>query len=283
MEIKQRGSALGYKIILFIYRICGYRFVVFILNFVALYYVIFTPSIKKLIKNYYEHQGTDFNNKVYFNHIKMFSLSIFDRFVSRINPNDLSFKTEGLDAMEELKDGGIVLFSHVGSWASAAHCLKDELQTMHIVMRENIKEDIKKVEKDTKRDNEENVRIIDLNQGAISANIQIANALINKELVALMVDRIVDDRQAVEVEFFKSKVKINKTPFDIAKRLKKPIVAIFVMNKGIKEYNLTLHIIDGKDIEEMAQNYINVLEIILNKYPNQWYNFYDFFKEGILK
>ena len=278
MEIKQRGNAFGYKILLILYKTIGYSFVVFILNFVVLYYTLFYPSIKKSLRSYYEYQGLDFTYKIYFTHIKMFAISIFDRFVSRIRPSDLSFDRHNLDVLKVLDNGGIILLSHVGSWATAAHCLGYRLPTMNIVMRENTKEKIKQVEHSNEKHNDDIVKIIDLNQGGIVANIQIANALMAKELIAMMADRVVDSSKVVEVEFFGAKVKINKNPFDIAKRMNKPAVAIFVINKDLKKYDLFFNEIKGDTLQEMAQNYMKVLENILRENPMQWYNFYDFFK-----
>ena len=53
MEVKQRGNALGHKIILTVYKILGYKFVAFILNFVSIYYVLFSQSTKKSLQSYY--------------------------------------------------------------------------------------------------------------------------------------------------------------------------------------------------------------------------------------
>jgi len=280
LEIKQRGTALGHNIILFMYKTLGYTFVAFILNFVALYYVLFTPKVKKSLKSYYQHQGLEFTNKTYFEHIKNFALSIFDRFVSRIKQDEFLFERFNVEVIDELQDGGVVLLSHVGSWATASNILVNKFPIMNIVMRESTKEDINKVEENSKRFNSELIKIIDLNKGAIAANIQIANALMDKELVALMADRVVDVKQSVEVEFFGSLVKINKNPFDIALRLKKPLATIFVMSTGLKKYNISLHIIDEDSIQNMAQSYATLLEKTMVKYPTQWYNFYDFFQES---
>jgi len=282
MGVKQYGNALGHKIIIGIYTLLGYRFVAFILNFVALYYVLFTPSVKESLKSYYEHLGIKLTHRVYFNHIKLFALSIFDRFISRIKPEELSFVRENREDFMALKDGGIVLLSHIGGWATAAHSLKAEIPPMHIVMRESTKEDINKVEKDYKRENESGVKIIDLNQGPIAANIQIANALMNKEVVAMMADRVVDASKTIEVEFLGSKVKINKNPFDIAFRFKKVLVATFVINVAVKEYKLIFEKIEieNKSLDEIAQEYMNILTNIIKIYPNQWYNFYDFFNQS---
>lgn len=280
MEIKQYGSALGHKIILALYTLLGYKFVSFILNFVALYYVAFTPATKKSLKSYYDHVGLQLTYVAYFRHIKMFSLSIFDRFVSRIKPSELAFIRENREMFLSLNDGGgIVLLSHVGGWATAAHSLKADIPPMHIVMHEATKKQISEVENSKQRQNESGVQIIDLGKGAIAANVQIANALINKEVVAMMADRVTDKSKVIEVNFLGSVVKINKNPFDIAYRFKKNLVATFVISTKEKEYKLIFEKIqlDSKTLEEIAQEYMDILENIVKKHPNQWYNFYDFF------
>ena len=282
MEVKQRGSALGHRIILFIYKLMGYSFVAFLLNFVALYYVVFTQSIRDNLRSYYKHQGIELTNIVYFKHIKSFAFSIFDRFISRIHPDSLEFKRYNIEIISLLQDGGIILQSHVGSWASALHVLGKKFPPMNIVMRESTKEDINRVEESTELKNKTIVKFIDLNKGGLVANIQIANALINKELVAMMADRVVDKNQVVNVEFFGSKVGINRNPFEIASKVKKPVVAIFVINTQIKKYDLSLHQIDLDTVDKMAQSYACILESIMRKHPNQWYNFYDFFKEAVV-
>ena len=279
MAIKQYGNALGHKIILSIYNVLGYGFVSFILNFVALYYVAFTPSVKKSLESYYERLGVKLTYGVYFKHIKLFALSIFDRFVSRIKPDELSFERENRESFLSLRDGGIVLLSHIGGWATAAHSMQADIPAMNIVTREATKNEISELEKSQQRQNETKVKIIDLNQGAIAANVQIGNALMNKEVIAMMADRVADPKKVVEVEFLGSKVEINKNPFDIAFRFKKTLVATFVVLTRERHYKLIFETIDidGKSLEEIAQEYMNILEEIIKKHPNQWYNFYDFF------
>ncbi len=280
MEIKQYGSALGHKIILSLYNLLGYKFVSFILNFVALYYVVFTHSTKKSLKSYYEHLGLKLTYLTYFIHIKMFALSIFDRFVSRIKPDELTFTRENREAFLSLNDGGgVVLLSHIGGWATAANILTVDIPVMHIVMNESTKKEISDIENAKQRGNETGVRIIDLNKGAISANVQIANALINNEVVAMMADRVTDKSKVLQVKFLGAIVNINKNPFDIAYRLKKNIITAFVVNTKEREYALIFNKIDinNKTLEEVAREYANILEDIVKKHPNQWYNFYDFF------
>ena len=282
MEVKQRGSALGHKIILFIYKVLGYKFVAFILNFVSIYYVIFSQSTKKSLQSYYDHLGLELTNYVFFQHIKLFAFSIFDRFVSRMKPDELTLvKDDRQVGLSIIESGGIMLFSHFGSWAVASHSLSDNKSKVHVVMRETTKQGITQVESDTTRTNKNGVNIIDLNKGAIAANIQIANAIMNKEIVAMMADRVTDDSKTIDVVFLNDTVRINKNPFVIAKKLNTPIVAIFVVNIGVAKYNIKFKEVQtlDKTPQEIAQNYMNILEIMVKKHPKQWYNFHDFFKQ----
>ena len=282
MEVKQRGSAVGHKVILFIYKILGYKFVAFILNFVSIYYVIFSQSTKKSLQSYYDHLNIELTNYVFFQHIKLFAFSIFDRFVSRINPDELTLVKDNRIIFKSMFDtGGIVLFSHFGSWAVASHSLSDNTSKVHVVMKETTKQEINKVENDTNRTNASGVNIIDLNQGAIVANIQIANAIMNKEIVAMMADRVTNESKILKVNFLNDSVNINKNPFDVAKRLSTPIIAMFVIRIGLAKYNIKFEEVQTKDktVQEIAQNYMTILESMVKKNPKQWYNFHDFFKQ----
>ncbi len=282
MEIKQYGSIIGTKIILLFYKIFGYKIPAFMVNFIALYYTITTTSVKKDLQSYYDHLGIKLDLKQYYKHIRFFSFSIFDRFISRTNPSDIKIDKVNSKAFYKLSNGGIVLLSHFGGWAIAANALQDDkLPTVNIVMKESTKEDLKKVEKKEIRNNEKHVHIIDLNKGGINAYIKIANTLMGGEIIAFMADRVVDPTKIVTVKFLNVKINLNKSPFDIAIKTKKPIMAIFIVNIGLQHYKLMVIDIhsENKTVESLAQIYANTLEKLIKKYPEQWYNFYDFFKQ----
>ena len=282
MGIKQYGNVLGHKIIIALYKVLGYKVVSFILNFVAFYYALFTPSVRKSLESYYERVGVALTFFTYFKHIRYFAHSIFDRFISRIAVGEITFIRENSEAFISMQEGGVALLSHVGGWATAAHSLDAKIPPMHMVMREEQQEKIKRLEREKKHSNESGVKIIDLNDGAIAANIQIANVIMNKEIVAMMTDRIADASKTVEVTFLGSKVAINRNPFDIAFRFKKKLVATFAVSEKPKVYKMIFREIElqNKSLEEIAQEYMNILEDIIKIYPNQWYNFYDFFNQS---
>jgi predicted LPLAT superfamily acyltransferase len=281
MEITKKDNSLGYSLLIFIYKVLGYKTVSFILNFIALYYVIFARKIKNSMHSYYEVQGIKPTSAVFFKHIKTFAISILDRFVSRINPEDFNYNGINQDNLDIFENsGGIVLLSHFGGWASSTHNLSTKnIPPMNVVMQDVANENVKKVETDIKDDSKQNVKIIDVNQGSLSTNIQIANALMQNEIVAMMADRVVDEKRAIKVNFFQREVFINKDPFDIAKRLNKPIVIVHTINKGSRNYDAHYYKlnIDSKTIEQNAQEYMDILEEIVKENPYQWYNFYEYF------
>jgi predicted LPLAT superfamily acyltransferase len=282
MEIAQRGSIIGTKIVLMLYKVVGYRLPSIVVNFIALYYTVTTNSVKKNLLSYYEHLGIDLTFNQYFKHIRFFSFSIFDRFVSRIDPTSLQIDKINEKDFYKLSNGGVVLLSHFGGWAIAANALQDDkLPTINVVMRETTKEELKNIENREIRQNEKHVQIIDLEKGGLAANIKIANSLMAGEIVAFMADRVVDPTKTVTVNFLNKKVNFNRSPFDIAIKTKRPIMAVFIVKVGLKHYKLIVKDLNLKNntTESLAQNYANTLEKIVKEYPHQWYNFYDFFKQ----
>jgi predicted LPLAT superfamily acyltransferase len=64
-----------------------------------------------------------------------------------------------------------------------------------------------------------------------------------------------------------------------------PVLTLFVMKESAKHYHVFLSRIDrfsdkrltvNEKIDDLARNYVSELERILEKYPEQWYNFYKF-------
>ena len=281
MDIAKKDNSLGYSLLLFIYKVLGYKAVSFILNFVALYYVLFARKVKVDLESFYNAQNIKLTNKIFFKHIKSFATSLLDRFVSRINPENFTYNGVNQEYLDTFKEsGGIVLLSHFGGWASSTHNLSTKnIPPMNVVMQDNTNKSMQEVEADVKDENKQNVKIIDVNQGAFATNIQIANVLMQGEIVAMMADRVADEKRKIKVKFFSKDVYINKDPFDIAKRMNKPMIVVHTINKGSREYEARYYKIDSENntLEENAQNYMDILEDVVKEYPYQWYNFYDYF------
>ncbi|MEA3498268.1 MAG: lysophospholipid acyltransferase family protein [Campylobacterota bacterium] len=207
-----------------------------------------------------------------------------DRFISKVDIEKYTFEFEDIQTPTKiLNDGSILLFSHFGGWASSINSANIK-NKINIVMQEAMMSSIKNIENEI--ETKSNTHIIDLSSGTLSVSIQIANALMQNEVVAIMGDRASNIKGQEGVEFLGEIANFNKNPFQIAYKTSKPILVYFIVLKGIQKYQVQWIKIDmDKTLNEKeaiikALNiYTKKYEEIIKIYPNQWLNFYNFWKK----
>lgn len=81
------------------------------------------------------------------------------------------------------------------------------------------------------------------------------------------------------MNFLGAKAKFPLGPFVLSCRRKLPVVFVYAMIKNLTEYEFyaTEPIVFDKPSEALAA-YVDQLEIIIKKYPYQWFNFFDFWE-----
>ena len=285
MWVKQRGSDIGYKIILSIYRIIGYRGAKVIVWFVSFFYAIVTKEEREAIKDYYRRIGIKYSFLYYVSHINQFSLSLFDRFVTRIDPDIFEIERVNMEAFFDGNKSHILALSHLGNWANTFVAFQYDNHRIHITADDKLKASIVEYESSLKHKNSSSINIINLKDG-IKASIEIVRAIQAGDDVAIMVDRLVDPKRFVEVDFLNSTTKFNINPFEIAYNRDIEMIGISVIRTGDKKYKLIFSnpIRVDKSIKKeeaiaiMANDYAKYLENILQEYPKQWFNFYKFWE-----
>ena len=251
---------------------------------ITFFYFLVAKNAKEPLKIYYKNLGMEFNNKIYYEHLRIFAICLVDRFASKINPENYTFEYDNIKIPTKILESGTVLvYSRFGGWAassSGAH-VKNKI---NIVMQEVMLDGIKQLEKSMGLKSQLN--IIDLNQGAIAVSVQIANALMNEEVVTIMGDRASNKKAEMEVIFLNQKAHFNKNPFQIAYKTDKPILVYFIILTGIQKYKveyIRINIDKSKKeevaVKESLAQYVEKLEEIVRRYPNQWFNFYDFWEK----
>lgn len=284
MWIQQRGNQLGYKVILTIYKIIGYRGTKPIIWLVSFVYALITKNEREAIKDYYARVGISYSFLYYVSHINQFSLSLFDRFVTKIDPDSFEIERVNLNRFLDEKNR-ILTLSHVGNWANTFVAFKYENRTIHITADEQLKASIASYEDSLKHQKSSNIKFINLKEG-LKASIEMVQALKKGDDLAIMVDRLIDPNKFVEVNFLNSKTKFNKNPFEIAYNREVDIMGVTVIRSGDKKYKVIFSdpIRVDKSIKReeavaiMANEYAKYLEGILYEYPKQWFNFYKFWE-----
>lgn len=284
MATKQRGSGWSIKLVFNLYRIFGYKFIYYLMYPIALFYALISTNVKVALKDYYSHLGIEMSFYRYFQHSRVFAVTMVDRFITKADPKSYKFVYDDPDRpLEIFSNATILLLSHFGGWAASSNSSRST-NVMNIVMQEAMKDTIKEIEdeigyKDTQK-------IIDINKGPIAVSISIANALMQNEVVAIMADRASNPNATISVDFLGEKALFNKNPFQIAYKMKKPLVAYFVMLSGMQEYKIEFIEIDvdydkkaSEAIEEAVLTYVEKYEEVVKRYPEQWFNLYDFWKK----
>lgn len=285
MKTKQRGSAWSIKLVFNLYKIFGYNFIYYLMYPVTFFYFIFASNVRKSLKVYYKQLDLPFDNYIYFTHLRLFANCMVDRFISKFSPESYSFEYDNKEEFAEILDEGTVLLSsHHGGWATAANVPLTQ-NTINIVMQEVLLDGIKDIENSIEKQNHQ-VNIIDLNEGGIASSIKIANALMENQVVAMMADRANDKKYHKKLDFFNKEAGFNKNPFQIAYKLKKSILVFFVaysekQTYKIKHLKIELDYTKKENlaVEAAMKEYVNILEETLKEYPNQWFNFYNFWGE----
>jgi len=285
MWIKQRGNELGYKTIVTLYRILGYRVTKVVVWLVAFVYACITPTEREAMRTYYKHVGQSYTFLFYVSHIYQFSLSIFDRFVTRINPDAFEIERVNLDTFLHKDKNSILALSHVGNWANTFVAFKYENRTIHITADDKLRASIVEYEASLSEKNSLSINIISLKDG-LKASVEMAKALQNGDDLAIMVDRLVDPRRFIEVMFLNVKTKFNKNPFEIAYNRNVNMIGVTVVRSGDMQYKVifsdVIEVDKSRKKEEaigiMAEKYAQYLENILREYPKQWFNFYQFWE-----
>jgi len=282
---KTRGSLAGYKIFLFFIRFLGLGFAYRLLQVVTYYYFLFAGKPRKALLDFYQntlHIPVSEAKKLVRRNFYIFGQTLVDRAAFLLGKNkafNLQFENEQflIDIRDQGK-GGILLSAHLGNWETAGNLLKGRITpTINIVMLDAEVESIKKfMELSTGGSRFKIIAIKD----DLSHVIAIRNALMANEFVAIHADRYLEGAKFIELDFLGRKAKFPYGPFVIAAKFDAPVTFVFAAKNGEYSYHLsaTAPISQKMKPEQIAQLYVAELEKKVKQYPEQWFNYFNFFQ-----
>ena len=221
---------------------------------------------------------------VYANHFR-FGQIILDRFGVYAGKK-YQFITEGqelMDALENRPEGFLLLSSHVGNYEIAGYSLKPKNKRFNALVYAG--ETATVMENRQRLLTQNNMSMI-LVKEDLSHLFAINTALDNGEMVSMPADRIFGSQKNVECQFFGAKANFPLGAFAMAVQKDVPVLAVFVMKEGMKRYHAYVKEVvcdrqAGKreQMAQLAQSFAECLETIVRRYPTQWFNYYDFWKQ----
>ncbi|MCF0180067.1 MAG: acyltransferase [Bacteroidales bacterium] len=282
---KSRGGSFGYLFFVKALRVFGVRFAYFLILFVAFYFIFFAPKATAASWNYHR-QRLGYGRlksavKVYW-HLCTFAKTIVDKLALRIGlANKYCFEYTGAERFLELINSGtgvVMIGAHVGCWEAGAQFFGKYGKHINIVMLDDEHKKIKEVL--DKNSLEQNYKIIPVNQDIFEIMVRIRQALSSAEIVCFNGDRYIKDVTTKAEIFLGGKAKFPEGPFRIASKCHVPVVFYYAMRESGQKYHFIFEEVkDCSDCQKIMEQYIQSLENIVRKYPEQWFNFYQFWEK----
>lgn len=286
-EGKSRGTLLGYRIYIFFLKHFGITTAYLVLRFVIVYYVLFSPKNNRDSYTYFRkrHGYSKWRSilAVYKNYY-VFGQTLTDRVAIATGLRDrFTFKHHGIEHIDNLlqqNKGGILISGHVGNFEISHYFLEDRYHISNISMvttraeHQDIKEYMERISEKS------HLKFIVI-QEDMSHVFEIHKAIDEGGLVVFTGDRYMPGAKTLKADFLGKEASFPVGPYLLASRLKLPVLFVYFMKDEGRHYNLYAESAEFKarDAQGLLEEYVQSMEGVLKKYPLQWFNYYDFWKD----
>lgn len=285
---RSKGNPLGYSIFIGILRMAGLKPAYFLLRFVSFYYLLFSRASTRHIYAYFR-QRQGFGKwkaiKSAYRNYYIFGQTLIDKIVVMSGlkaPYTFFFDGEHyFNDMVAGGKGGILISAHIGNWELAGHYFKRLPIRLNILMYENEHTRIKNYLEAVM--SERNLNIIVMKDD-LSHVYEISGALSRNELVAIHADRFVAGSKTLKGTLLGKEANFPMGPFVLATTFKVPVSYVFSLKESATHYHLFAskpkEYRENKKIAipEALKDFTTELEQKVRQYPEQWFNYYDFWK-----
>ncbi len=192
---------------------------------------------------------------------------------------------EGYDRFQSLADspdGFLQLSAHVGNYEIAGYSLRADKKKFNALVffgeKASVMENRKKLFSST------NINMIAVRPD-MGHLFEINEALAAGEIVSMPADRINGSEKSVKLDFLGAKAKFPYGPFALATMRSLDVVAVNVMKTGLRRYRIIVTPLAydrsaprKQQIDQLSRAYVDELQRIVNQYPTQWHNYFEFWK-----
>lgn len=304
------GGKFGQGFLFFFFKHVDVRVGYFFMLFTIPFYMLFKRADFQAIYHFLRDRIGNKPSRAFFGTFKTyakFGQVVLDKFALLAGAkNRFKITVEGLEHFDKLitdDKGFIIAGAHVGNFEIAGYLLKQDIKRINSLVYSGETEQLQKKRAGLLAAH--NINMIPVLPD-MSHLFIVKQALDQGEIVSMLCDRLYSDSKYLTVSLLGKNAKFPVGPFHTAIRLNVPFLAIFVMKTSMTHY--TIHLqpiqnncsetitnknIDDKNqlkskinitnnqndkIQNLANQYVNTLENICKLYPNQWYNFYEFWE-----
>jgi len=288
---KSKGTPLGYRIFVFIIKALGVNVAYLVLRFVALYYFLFswnsTGHIYRYFRERHRYGIVKSVLKIYQNYY-VFGQTLLDKVIVMAGIENKF--TYDFDGEENLRDivrggkGGILLSGHVGNWEAAGHLLKRLNTRINVVMYDGEHQQIKEYLERVTGGHKLNIILI---KKDISHVYAMGEALQKNELICLHADRFMEGNKTKLCTLLGEEAQFPVGPFLLAASFRVPVSVVFAFKETKSHYHFFGSSLLRRTEDESKEDFISRLtttfvadlEQKIKMYPEQWFNYYNFWQK----
>ena len=221
--------------------------------------------------------------KTYQNHCQ-FSQVVIDKFAMYAGKK-FRMEIEGYEHFQQLAkepESFIMLSSHVGNYEIAGYTLSSEQKTINALVFFGEKASV--MDNRTKLFAGTNTKMIAIRPD-MGHLFEIDQALQNGEIVSMPADRLFGSQKKLQLPFLNGTATFPYGPFGIATLRGLNVVAVHVMKKSARTYKIYVTPLcydreapRQQQIHELAHQYVAEVQQMVEHYPTQWYNYFEFWK-----
>lgn len=289
-NIKEKGSTPAIKLLTLIAGYCG-KPVIFLLLYPIIFYYVLTAKTAVASSKQFLQRATQ--KKVsftqVFKHFMTFAQVSVDRFFILKNQlNQFDVLLEESDIYELVKKRGCILVtSHLGSF-DIMRVVATYKQNIPIKILLDVKHNAKLMQRFQELNPDLANQIIDTDTPAPALALELSEAINQSFNIGAMIDRCNPNEASLALTFLGEPAQFPMSVWQFASVLKVPVVACFGIYLGKNQYRLDFSLISenlgttrkerNHIIQKAMTEYVKVLEDYAIKYPYNWFNFYDFWK-----
>ena len=286
---KTRGGVTGYKLFILILQTLGLGFAYFVLRFVVVYFLFSSPAAFKSQYKYFRdiHHFSPWKSFCFIiRNYYVFGQILLDKLalLSGVH-NKLTFDFDGEEYLRQMKDGGLLVSAHVGNWEIAGQLLNRLDKKVNILMLDAEHQHIKKYLSGVLSNRNVNFIVIKEDYSHFK---EIEAAYLNKEIIAMHGDRFIEGNMTMTMEFLGRQARFPTGPFTMAWKFGMPVSIVFALKESSSHYHFYAspaftfspsRSMRQTEIERIIGKYVIKVEEMVKKYPEQWFNYYDFWEE----
>lgn len=253
----------------------------------VLAYIFFRPKTRKGILHYWQLQGrSGFSAwlNMYLNYVE-FGKAIMDRFAA-YGGREIQIDFEGIEIFDKLQssESGFILFnSHIGNPELAGYHLMPQ-KPMFVLSFDGDTQTVNKSRSASLQ--KMGIDVIPLKQDG-SHIIEMHNAISNGSILSIHADRLFAADRKIRASLLNHEASFPAGPFRFAASEMVPVVCLFMIRTGNDKYQLSVrNLSDGIDWKagrkevciQLLARYKTAMEETLQRFPRQWFHFYDFWE-----